>query len=157
MFAQVALEDVLSDEEALKAVQDTQPSWYLLEGNGPAVNPRQTENSTPAAEQGKPACALAKVRWRHSAIQIILGSVYINGKSLKTNPRAPKRTLHAIWIMQLKSERNYAMFRNRSWTATEGDFEGCATWLCISARCRSKARIPPMHMAVVVTQKQLST
>ncbi|KRX80986.1 hypothetical protein T4E_3899 [Trichinella pseudospiralis] len=54
MFAQVALEDVLSDEEALKAVQDTQPSWYLLEGNGPAVNPRQTENSTPAAEQGKP-------------------------------------------------------------------------------------------------------
>ncbi|KRX88335.1 hypothetical protein T4E_8835 [Trichinella pseudospiralis] len=40
------------------------------------------------------------------------------------------------------------MLRNRSWTATEGDFEGCATWLCISARCRSKARIPPMHMAV---------
>ncbi|KRY79236.1 hypothetical protein T4A_13822 [Trichinella pseudospiralis] len=144
MFAQVALEDVLSDEEALKA------KWT----SGESEADRKLDASRRARKT--PACALAKVRWRHSAIQIILGSVYINGKSLKTNPRAPKRTLHAIWIMQLKSERNYAMFRNRSWTATEGDFEGCATWLCISARCRSKARIPPMHMARCVLLAELS-
>ncbi|KRX72453.1 hypothetical protein T06_11997 [Trichinella sp. T6] len=30
--------------------------------------------------------------------------------------------------------------RNRSWTPTEGDFEGCATWLCISARSRNNER-----------------
>ncbi|KRZ16600.1 hypothetical protein T11_1666 [Trichinella zimbabwensis] len=55
----------------------------------------------------------------------------------------------------LRPGRNYAMLRNRSRTPTEGDSEGCATWLCIPARCRNNARIPWIHMAVVVTPKQL--
>ncbi|KRZ55182.1 hypothetical protein T02_529 [Trichinella nativa] len=32
------------------------------------------------------------------------------------------------------------MLENRSWTPTEGDFEGCATWLCIFARSRNNER-----------------
>ncbi|KRY28041.1 hypothetical protein T01_6882 [Trichinella spiralis] len=66
--AQVALEDALPDGEALEA---TLREWHELsieifetrnhvgiflkeKGNGPAVNPRQTANLTPVAEQVKP-------------------------------------------------------------------------------------------------------
>ncbi|KRY23137.1 hypothetical protein T12_1432 [Trichinella patagoniensis] len=51
--------------------------------------------------------------------------------------------------------RNYAMLENRS-TPTEGDFKGCATWLCIPARSgnNKEQQVPSIHVAVVVTTKQ---